>query len=158
MKPINKATRIRHSTETMTVIANNRALSMIKILLIVPNNLQYSGPGVTMVAWINFDLRWNVHRKCVHYSSMLRVIKIENTSIMPNRLISFQYSIEHDTRRCAKPEVPISDITGFDFPVLLWKHSIPNCNWIPWAIKYTQVVDFWTLFCDVKTRLLFHYR
>lgn len=52
----------------------------------------------SLAAGINFDLRWDIHRKRVHYSSMPRVIKIENTSIMFDRLISFQYGIERDRR------------------------------------------------------------
>lgn len=76
---------------------------MIKILLIAPIiRTIYSGPGVTMTtglaAGINFDLRWDIDRKRAStIRQCRRVIKIENTSIMSDRLISFQYGIdEHD--------------------------------------------------------------
>lgn len=58
-----KTARIWHSAGNMT--ADNRVFGMIKILLIAPNNPRYAEPGVAMVACINFDLRWDAHRKCV---------------------------------------------------------------------------------------------
>lgn len=58
-----KTVRIWHSAVNM--IADNHVLGMIKILLIAPNNSRYTGASVTMAACINFDLRWDAHRKCV---------------------------------------------------------------------------------------------
>lgn len=117
-----KTVRIWHSAGNMTT--DNCVLGMIKILLIASNNPRYTGPGVAMVACINFDLRWDAHRKCVRLFVNAR--RNQDREHFNNARPVNQFPIRHRAWHAAMCEarVPSPLPTGFDYVVSLLEHPV----------------------------------